>query len=195
MAVVNDRYGYVFLAEKHTASQAMRDALLSQPGSRPAGRHHARLKELWRKKYLQGHRHEGYLSFCVVRNPADVMVTRWLMDPDSNNTPFPRYIRQMLLNCPDPGKFFFQHAHSVNRVLRYEHLMDDLTRLMNGFGASVPVLTEVGKTPDKDYWDTYYISDDLVFMLENYPEVVKFGYGDTFRRNIRDKLRMEELTS
>lgn len=195
MAVINDQFKYVFLAEQHTGSRAMTKALMEQPGSRIAGRHHITLKQLLDRRYLQPRQLDYYTIFCVVRNPADIMVTRWIVSADQQSTPFPRYIRRVIEAWPNPNMVFFKHAHTANFVVKYERLNDDLKRLAEQTGMPVPTLPLVGKTPEKASWETYYTSDDLNFMLERYPEITKFGYIDIIKRNIRAKLREEELTS
>jgi hypothetical protein len=194
MAVVNDQYKYIFLAEAHTASQAIAKALIDQHQSRRAGRHHAPVAELMDKRYIQPHWRQNYNAFCVVRNPADLLVTEWLLGQKYRTT-FARYVRRTLRTRPRPDRYFFQHAHTADTVIKYEQLPGCLNQLMFQMGAPVVTLSVIGKTPDKESWERYYTSDDLVFVLENYPEVAKFGYADIFKRNIREKLRMEELTS
>lgn len=195
MAVVNDQFKYVFLAEEHTGSRAMTKALMEIPGSRIAGRHHITLKQLLDRRYLQPRLLKSYTVFCVVRNPADIMVTRWILGSDQRSTPFRRYIRRVIEAWPNPNKVFFKHAHTADSVLKYERLETDLKQLSGQLVMPMPTLQVVGKTPEKESWETYYTSDDLNFMLERYPEITKFGYIDIIKRNIRAKLREEELTS
>ena len=172
MAVINDRFHYLFLAEPRTASRAMRDALLTHPGSREIGSHHASLRTLKSRYRLR--RADRYYTFSVVRNPADILVTEWF-EFGAGRSLF-EYIRDRLYYCSDSDNPFFKHASTVKHFLHYEELQVGLDTLFGGLGIPFVVLPVVGKTLDKEYWRTYYSPETLHYLQSNCSEVSKFGY-------------------
>jgi hypothetical protein len=79
MAVVNHKQKWIFLAEPHTASRATREALLANCGGSPVGHHHIDLKELaGPREHMDPRRIGEYKVIVGVRNPFDMMVTKYL---------------------------------------------------------------------------------------------------------------------
>lgn len=191
MAIANDKWNFIFLAEPHTASRATRDALLKLEGSYNAGSHHSDIKTLLHQKHLHRRKRSRYTTFCTVRNPADILTTLWLqLQPtcESEDRAFPDFIRYW--GAKRPGTFFFRHAESADRTIRYENLEGDLNFLLRGLHAPSVKLGEViGATRNKAPWFRYYTIADLWYMLENYPEIAHWGYSDVIHKQIDAKNR------
>jgi hypothetical protein len=189
MAVANEKWKFVFLAEPHTASRAVRDALLKLDGSYKAGSHHISMEALLNYKSLRRRSRKHYTTFCVVRNPADIMVTIWLQSStrrDEGET-LGEYIRRW--GVQKPSSFFFCHAATADEVLHYEDLQEELNGFLRLIHASSVKLETVGSTEGKEPWFRYYTADDLEYMLSNYPEIDQWGYTEVIQRQMQVKNR------
>jgi hypothetical protein len=196
MAVANDKWNFIFLAEPHTASRATRDALLKLEGSYNAGSHHTDIKTLLHQRHLHRRKRSRYTTFCTVRNPADILTTLWLqLQPpynlitcESEKRTFPDFIRYW--GAERPETFFFRHATSADQTIRYENLQEDLNFLLRGLHAPSVRLGEViGATRDKAPWFRYYTVADLRYILLGYPEIAHWGYSDEIYKQIDAKNR------
>ena len=188
MAVANEKWQFVFLAEPHTASRAVRDALLTIPGTYKAGSHHISMAAMLNYKNLRHRNRDYYTTFCVVRNPADIMVTIWLQSYEytKQGQTLGDFIRRFGAN--KPTAYFFKHAPTANEVLRYEDLEGGLNCLLRSIHAPSVVLDTVGQTKDKGPWFRYYTIEDLEYVLSNFPEATKWGYAEVIQRQISAKL-------
>ncbi len=182
MAVVNDKRRFIFLAEPHTASRAVRDALLKVEGSYKAGSHHLPIGEILKR--TRHRKRSYYTTFSVVRNPADIMVSLWLQSSMYKNHTelLADYIRRWGKRKPTP--FFFRHANDSDCIIHYENLQDELNSLLQKLQAQSIQLEVVGGTEGKAPWFRYYSASDLCFMLSNYPEVAQWGYTEAIRTQI-----------
>ena len=191
MAVANDRWNFIFLAEPHTASRATRDALLTLEGSYNAGAHHTDIHTLLREKHLRRRKRSRYTTFCTVRNPADILTTLWLqLQPTcvSEVRTFPDFIRHWGVKRPET--FFFRHAERADQIIRFENLQEDLNIILRGLQVPSVRLGEViGATRNKAPWFRYYTIADLRYMLEDYPEIARWGYSDEIHKQIDAKNR------
>lgn len=189
MAVANEKWKFVFLAEPHTASRATRDALLKLDGSYKAGSHHIPMEALLNYKSLRRRSRKSYKTFCVVRNPADIMVTIWLQSStrrDEGET-LGEYIRRYGVN--KPHGFFFRHAAMADEVLHYENLQEELNGFLRSIHASSVKLERIGPTEGKEPWFRYYTAADLEYMLSSYPEIAQWGYTEAIQQQILVKNR------
>lgn len=189
MAVANEKWQFVFLAEPHTASRAVRDALLTIPGTYKAGSHHISMEVMLNYKNLRHRKRSYYTTFCVVRNPADIMVTVWLQSYEytKQSQTLGEFIRRFGIN--KPTAYFFKHAPTADHVLCYEDLQEELNCLLRSLHAPSVTLDTVGQTKDKDPWFRYYTAADLEYMLSNYPEIAQWGYTEVIQRQILAKNR------
>lgn len=189
MAVANGRWNFIFLAEPHTASRAVRDALLKLDGSYKVGSHHIGMGAILNYRMLQHRKRSRYTTFCTVRNPADILATLWVLKPEREREleTFAQYIRRWGVKKPDP--FFFRHAKTADRVIRYENLQEELNFLLHEIGAPTVKLDTVGPTADKAPWFRYYTPPDLRYMITHFPEISQWGYVDVIRQQIDAKNR------
>jgi predicted RNase H-like HicB family nuclease len=171
MAIVNRKYGYLFLAEPYCASRAMSAALAEQEGSEVLDTWvHNRfptLVELGFVKY-----HEPLFKFSVIRNPADFLVTKYLNLSGWHANGFKAFLRAQLMS----DQPLFMHANDVDKTLRYEYLESHLNELLEFLGAPPVTLPVIGKTEDKKYWASYYTPEDLAYIREHIPEFRIYGY-------------------
>lgn len=93
MAVVSDKYKYIFLAEPHCASRSMRDALKEQHGATEIGHHHVTRVHLNARENINLRR-QRYTYFSVVRHPFDVILTGYYFT--RREIPFSEYLRVKL---------------------------------------------------------------------------------------------------
>ncbi|KPK50095.1 MAG: hypothetical protein AMS22_12660 [Thiotrichales bacterium SG8_50] len=185
MAVINRRYRYLFLAEPHTASRALRNALLQHTDSHEVGSHHSTLKDLKRRGV---HGLSKCYPFSVVRNPADILVTKWLLSLPGLD--LAGYLKQLLQNCRDPYNLLFLHNHYTRTHLHYEALQHDLDTFFGSMGIPFIELPTVGATPGKRPWREYYGLDELNLLLAYCKELPVGGYDQIIyrmRRKLLDK--------
>jgi hypothetical protein len=175
VAIVNSKYGYIFLAEKHCASRVLRDVLLEQPGSEHVASHHASYDEVLSVCPTVRENPDDFALFSVVRNPADILVTMHFANS------FQGYLRDVGSN---PRRIFFQHADRVDIQLIYENLERELSIVLEAFQAPRVVLPrkEEYVTGGKNPWPAYYEKEDIDFILSTYPEIWNWGYAGTIRR-------------
>jgi hypothetical protein len=186
MAVANEKWQFVFLAEPHTASRAVRDALLTIPGTYKAGSHHSPMDALLSHRGVR-HKRSYYTTFCVVRNPADIMVTIWLQSWEyRQGMTLTEFLHQF--GHDSPTHFFFRHAARTDEALCYEDLQEGLNCLLRSLHAPSIQLETVGPTEGKEPWFRYYTIEDLEYMLSNFPEVTQWGYTEAVQRQISAKL-------
>jgi hypothetical protein len=171
MAIVNRKYGYLFLAEPYCASRAVGEALAAQEGSEVLDTwvHNTfpKLVELGFVKY-----HEPLYKFSVVRNPADYLVTKYHHLTGWHKNGFKAFLRSTL-ETPQP---LFMHANDVDKTLRFELLESQLNDVLEARGAPPVKLAVVGQTRDKKHWESYYTPGDLEHIRENLPDFRTYGY-------------------
>lgn len=175
MAIVNKKYHYVFLAEKHCASRVLRDVLLQHPGSENVPPHHATLSELTALCPVLRENPDDFLVFSVVRNPADILVTMHFANS------FQEYLRTTSLH---PAHTFFQHVEDVDAELRYENLERELNAILGPMGAprvNLPRKEEY-VTGGKHPWPSYYEKEDIDHIIKSYPEIRRWGYAGIIRQ-------------
>lgn len=175
MAIVNKKYRYVFLAEKHCASRILRDVLSQHPGSEIVPPHHATLEELTAICPALRENPDDFFVFSVVRNPADILVTMHFANS------FQEYLRTVNLN---PTHTFFQHVEDGSVELRYENLERELNTVLETLGApkvSIPRKEEY-VTGGKNPWPAYYEKEDIDHIIRSFPEIMRWGYAGIIRQ-------------
>lgn len=175
MAVINKKYRYVFLAEKHCASRILRDVLMHQPGGEYVPPHHATLSELIKLCPDLREFPSKFKTFSVIRNPADILVTMHFA-----NT-FQEFMRHISY---DPEHLFFKHVVDADAILHYEHLEDDLNDFLVHVGAQKVAIPykEDYVTGGKKSWPAYYEERDIEFILNAFPEIKHWGYEHIIRK-------------
>jgi hypothetical protein len=187
MAVANEKWQFVFLAEPRTASRAVRDALLKLPMSYKAGSHHISMEAMLNSRSLR-HKRGYYTTFCVVRNPADIMITIWLQSWEyRQGVTLTEFLHQF--GHDSPTHFFFRHAAWADVILRYEDLEDGLNCFLRLKHAPSVQLEVVGPTMDKEPWFRYYTVEDFEYLLSNFPEVTQSGYAEAIKQQVSAKNR------
>lgn len=161
MAVVSDKFKYIFLAEPHCASRAIRDALIEQHGANGVGHHHMTRVHLLRKEMINLRR-QRYKFFSVVRHPFDVLLTGYYFT--KMVIPFSDYLRWKL----EHGLRFVHDSKVLpsDTYIHFERLDVELDNLMDGLNAPRIVLSHVGKTENKptDFMAAYS-QEDIDFVI------------------------------
>lgn len=171
MAILNRKYGYLFLAEPYCASRAVGTALAQQDGSVVLDTWvHNTFPKLVQLGFVQFH--EPIYKFSVVRDPADYLVTKYHHLTGWHKNGFRSFLRSHLEN-PQP---LFMHPEDTDKTLRYEFLEQHLNGLLEDRGAPTVKLNIVGKTADKKPLQAYYTPEDLTYAREKIPEFRTYGY-------------------
>lgn len=157
MAVINRLAGYLFLSEPHCASRAVTQVLLAHKGSQAIGQHDSYDDLVARDHVKEG---EHLLRFCVVRDPRDWLVTRYHHMGSWHKHGFSAFLKYQIEN--DLIKdIMFTHGPVCNRIVRYETLFTDLTKVMSKFKLPVAELPVIGKTVNKQPWYEYFSEADV----------------------------------
>jgi len=176
MAVINHTRKWLYLMEPHTASRATEQALCRHQRGSKIGHHHISYDELIdsRRPHVNPKRVLKYDVICTVRNPLDVLVTKW--EITNKTTPFIDWVLDNLehptLIHPLKGLYT-----SANLIVYYENLQEDLRHVFKG---SVELeLNPKHVTKEKRHWSEYYNGQDaMVEILLNkfHPFNDYFGY-------------------
>ena len=168
MAILNRKYGYLFLSEPYCASRAVKSALAEQDGSVVLDTwvHNSfpKLVQLGFLKY-----HEPVYKFSIIRNPLDYLVTKFHHLTGWHKNGFQSFLRAQ-------SGTQFLHANDVDKTLRYEHLESQLNELLESRGAPPVSLTVVGKTESKRPWQSYYMADDIAVARAQVSDFRLYGY-------------------
>lgn len=158
MAVVNHKYGYIFLHEPHTGGRAMEAALMSHEGSHNCnGNHHATLKDIICNEYATREQCAEYKLFRVIRHPLDWLTTAWVTHT-KRRVPFVVWVftdgKFQMQDTPmhEYKTLFWRHAWPTVRKLRYETLQMELLDVLQCVGAPPVYLEKIGVTKDKPNW-------------------------------------------
>ena len=183
MALVNYKRKFIYLMEPHTASRATVTTVIKYvPETSPIGNHHANIEDLtyWRRQYVDLKRIKGFDILATVRNPFDVLVTRWRRNSSFKNKPLTEWVEvservEDSIACVPSSRKLYKDA---NIFLYYEELEDDLKWVF-----TQPEL-ELGydqshKTAGKKYWREYYtdgLMDHLLAREDWATYLERFGY-------------------
>lgn len=158
MAIVNQRQKWIYLMEPHTASRAVANALMAQGGCGQLGHHHIGVSELTDRRRTQLIQNiSEYDIICTVRNPLDVLVTKWKYGP--KDQAFCEWVMERVdkghesVTNPMMGLW-----RDCNKFVYYEHLEDDLEHV---FGKGLNLgFDPTHVTKDKEPWQNYYADPD-----------------------------------
>lgn len=202
--IISHRYRYLFIENPLTASWAIRRELCEFYGGEPILHKHATYPEF---RKIASRDEQRYFVFITVRNPLDVLVSRYLKykhdhegafsDPNAVNENLADYsdrikydfIRET--NSPYPVYFlkFYRRPYSdladisssrLDFVIHYEQLQEDFTRLLDKLGIEpVRPIPIVNRTSGKKGdWVSYYTPEILPRARQVCgPFIEKWGYS------------------
>jgi len=160
----------LFLAHPRTGSNAIRNALLTQPGAELIYGHHARFNTSQVQDVYRGER-----VISVVRNPYTCLVTWWIRQcrDRGHKTSLGEFIATY------EGPFFtydgllFYHVPYSHTLIRYE---DGLEEGFRSIDVELP-LSVVNATKLKEPWENYFDSDALCATRGRFgKEIESLGY-------------------
>jgi hypothetical protein len=161
MAIVNRKYGYVYLAEPHTGSRACLKALEQHAGFEHNNSHHEKADCTA----------DGLITFSVVRHPLEIIATYFHHDKRDFFETVLAHVRR----SRDSG--FYYHAEQSDRVLRYENgLAEEVNAFFKTIGAPPVDFEIVRPTQDKRPWWEYFDAATIRIVEVLLPEIKGFGY-------------------
>lgn len=182
MALHNIQDKWLYLMEPHTASRATVAALQQVDGSQIGG-HHARISNLTGRdrKHIRDISVYDIIA-CTVRNPFDVLVTRWRIG-SGRNDPFHEWAWKnrdhIVVSEPLHGLW-----KDANSWLYYEHLSSDLNYV---FGQELDLgYDDNHKTDSKEGWSDYYDQDGgevWDYVMEHHYSGFCQMFGYSFHKN------------
>lgn len=177
MAVVNKQYGFVFLAEPHTGSRAVRDALLTLDGSvETNGDHHLDIVGCWRKGFITEIEADEFTIFATIRNPYDLLVTRWWYHARQTHS-FKTWIAKIAWETEQQdGTLFWRSRDVVDWFIRFEHLDVGLNTVLNGCECPTVTVEHVGATIGKPDWRTMWYPELDQLARYRFPDIERYGY-------------------
>lgn len=172
MSVINRARGYLFLCEPHCASRSVTAELMKHEGSQLVGQHETYSRMLETGAIDES---DSLLKFCVVRHPADWLVTRYHHMTSWHGKGFRAFLRYLIDN--DQLKdIIYTHPPSCNRLIRYETLEADLNHILRRFGVLPEVLLTIGQTKGKGHWRESYEAEDLDALRGYLNGIQTYGY-------------------
>ena len=183
MAVINHKYQFVFLAEPHTGSRAVRDALCGLDGSvETNGDHHLDLHGCVAAGFLSIAAAEVYTVFSTIRDPHDILVSRWLYHTCHHSSfadfVMRAHISEQIGYAGDlQSTLFWRTAKQVDWFLRYETLHAGLNVLLAGRGVpQIKELPVVGKSEEKPDWRDMWSMPLEAYARKHFPDVRRYDY-------------------
>lgn len=185
MAVLNKKYRFVFIAEPHTGSRSVRNALLELDGSQETnGDHHLTLEGCVRKGFITESESVQFNTFSTIRNPYDLLVTRWWYHARKFYS-FNEWIKDFAAKEQEGGTLFWR-SRDVHYLLRYEHL--DLALNMLLVNQKIPWvnLNHTGKTIGKPNWQEMWDYELVRLSKLRFPDIERYGYQLKWDKSIID---------
>ena len=177
MAVINDKYKFMYLCEPHTASRSTRDALMTLETSRETSTyHHINVARALHNHYLTLEQAREYFFFTTIRNPHDLLVTKWFVSNHQRHDFF-KFIRGHVKTMKEDTLFWRFHRE-VNTFIRYERLEEGLNKILSRLGApsvQLPYKKEY-KTEGKGKWRDEWSARMARWAREHYPDIDRYGY-------------------
>jgi len=164
----------LFLAEPHCATRSIEQALKGQDGAVAIDAWvHVSHEDLIKKKIIKPH--EPLYTFSVVRHPADWIVTRYHHLTGWHSKGFHPFVRYHLENNLW-DRSVFMHAKNTDRVIRYEHLAQQLNEILESRGAPPVSLGRLGQTANKQEWRSYFDREELEQLPIKLKDFSNYGY-------------------
>ncbi len=170
---VSDEMQMVYLASPKTASKATKEALRPLGFEKRAGHH-----------TVMPHPGPGWTVFTTVRNHWDAWVS-WFFFAGPRGLPFGQsWIERWLANqrgyYPWPQEMYGLYTREADRVLRYEHLQEDLNDLFQR-EVPLPVVNEGVLRKHRPY-QPFYDEQTRLWVGQNFSEEIE-RYGYTFEED------------
>ncbi len=148
----------VFQAHPRTASMAIEAAL----GGEPSAKHHG---------WIDG----PEPTVCVIRNPFDVMVSWFLLNPDWDD--LTSFICDYQHSELEKDGQLFYHAPKCTWIIGWENLEFELNSVLKRVDLPQVNLQRVNVTPNKKPFRSYYTNDSVKALRDRYgAEVQRYGY-------------------
>jgi len=180
MAIVNKKFEFVFLCEPHTGSRAVRDALLTIPGSvETNGKHHLSLSGCVRDGFLSGREACNFRVFGTIRNPHDWLVTKWFVLTRTHS--FEDFVKHVAIDFQQDNTLFWMSYHDADLYIRYETLELGLNSVLAERGYTEGVeLSTVGITIGKPHWSELWFPSLAEYACDHYGDIARYDYRLTF---------------
>lgn len=155
MAIVNYHYGYLFLAEPHTASRSIEAALMEHEGSERVGQHDT-LQELSKSGRVDCKRlNRPLYSVSCVRHPADWLVSRFQHMTGWHIRGFEAFFWNYMTSVLTT-ETVFKHSDTSHFIWRYESLNSCIRGFCQQFNTPPVELPRIGITQGKGNFHDYY---------------------------------------
>ena len=180
MAVINDKYEFMFLCEPHTASRSVRDALMQLETSRETSQyHHINVARAIHNHYLTPEQASEYYLFATIRDPHDLLVTKWFISVSRRDqTGFFKFISEHIKTLKD-NTIFWRFYRDVNTFVRFEKLEQGVNQILRGLGAPTVTLDHKReyKTDGKGHWRDEWSERAYRWAADNYQDINRYGYN------------------
>ena len=204
MAVINDKYKFMFLCEPHTASRSTRDALMQLETSRETSQyHHINVARAIHNHYLTPEQASEYYLFATIRDPHDLLVTKWFISNglgrrsrplspaglEKRRVAFFEFIKGHIKTLKD-NTIFWRFYRDVNTFVRFEHLEQGINQILISLGAPTISLDykREYKTDGKTQWQDEWNDKAYHWALDNYQDIVRYSYQRGYDLNDMDAL-------
>lgn len=197
--VISHRYRYIFVQTMKTASTAIASELCQHYEGEKILHKHATISE-FREQASEAER--GYFSFAGVRNPLDVLVSRFVLRRDGRNKDQEHLKQQRFIqaNGGDFNAFFFEYMvrrqprplalaivpndwnseafASIDYIYRYENLQEDFAAILSRLNIpQVRKLPMGNPTAGKGEYLDYYENWSLIVASKLFADyLLRFDY-------------------
>jgi hypothetical protein len=129
----------------------------------------------------------NYIKFCVIRNPYDIVVSSYFWEKQKCNLTcdFKTYCINLYKNTNDItnlSRLFINNNPVCQYYIRYEHLIDDITNLLEKLGIKDYNISDLPKHKtgfrplDKTYKDYYDDESKNIVSKIFHKEIEMFNY-------------------
>ena len=190
MAVVNSTDNWIYLMEPHTASRAVTEVLVNELDGKDVGYHHDDLHSLELRSEINWSVIKNPRVYCTVRNPFDVLVTKWAVSNSvsRHKHSFEEWVMSNM-DHPMVTEPLYGLYEDANYVIRYENLD---TELSNAFKRNLKTPRyNSHKTTRKRPWQSYYENrESMVVALQQHFKrfLDTHGYHVEYNGNISVEL-------
>ncbi len=124
---------------------------------------------------------DTYFKFCFERNPWDKAVSRywWSVQNISNKSTLSEFVLKGHPRLKSDWPIYgLEDEISVDKVGRYEHLVDDLSSILQGMGLTAEVELPRAKSNHRERDETVRFSSQAAERIGNifHREIAAFGY-------------------
>lgn len=182
--IVSHKFGAIFIHCPKTAGTSIKSLMVREDPQAVVLSPHLRVSD--GKKLV--HKFHTFFRFSSVRHPCDVLVSHYLniirlerhhlhFQVAKQGMTFSQWLRFHTEECGNFVCAWFIDG-PVDYIVRFEHLEQDLNKLMDRFGIENRTIPNLNVATNRQGpWQEYFKDGDIDYVKTNYAEdFTRFGY-------------------